>query len=78
MQTTTKQNPLDVLVISQLTALKRHEAALQKEVAGGNCLSVTAELMQLRESADRLNRMIDAMSVSGSFWLQPVGQPTAA
>jgi hypothetical protein len=78
MQTTARQNPLDVLVISQLTALRRHEAVLQKEVESGNSGNVAAEMLQLRDRAERLNRMIDAMGVGGSVWHRPAGQPSAA
>jgi small-conductance mechanosensitive channel len=77
MQTTAKQNPLDVLVISQLTALRRHEAALQQEVERGNARTATDALFELRDRAERLNRMIDAMSVNGSGWYGPVSQPLA-
>lgn len=59
-----KQTPLDVLVISQLAAIRRHEAALQVRLSSSTPVpdSMAAELSKLQMSADRLNRMIDAMS----------------
>jgi hypothetical protein len=73
-----EQNPLDVLVISQLTALRRHEAQLQREVERGNGRNIAGELLQLRDRADRLNRMIDAMGIAGTICHPPVGRPLAA
>lgn len=78
MQASAKQNPLDVLVISQLSALRRDEAALQQEVARGDRGNVASDLLQLRDRAERLNRMIDAMGVAGGYWYAPATQNSAA
>jgi hypothetical protein len=78
MQANTSRNPLDVLVISQLTALRAQEAALQDEVKRGTPRNLSSELRQLRDKAERLNRMLDAMSVGGAVWSQPITQPVAA
>ena len=67
MQVTAKQNPLDVLVLSQLSAIRRDEAALRQEVARGNSGRVAAGLPSLRDRAERLNRMIDAMSLTNCY-----------
>jgi len=58
-----KQTPLDILVISQLAAIRRHEAALQVHLSSSAPApaNMAAELSKLQMSADRLNRMIDAM-----------------
>ncbi|HSU62199.1 MAG TPA: hypothetical protein VLI55_23020 [Bryobacteraceae bacterium] len=61
----TKQAPLETLVFTQLAAIRRHEASLEVRLsssapaASGN---VADELAKLQICADRLNRMIDAMS----------------
>jgi hypothetical protein len=59
-----KHTPLDVLVISQLAAIRRHEAALQMRLSSTATApaNMAVELSKLQMSADRLNRMIDAMS----------------
>ena len=78
MQLTAKQNPLDVLVISQLSALRRDEAMLQQEVARGNSGKAATELLHLKDRAERLNRMIDAMGVNGGYWGGAVSNNAAA
>jgi hypothetical protein len=59
-----KQTPLETLVISQLAAIRRDEAALQTRLTSSAAApaNVAAELSKLQISTDRLSRMIDAMS----------------
>lgn len=66
MQTTARTHePLETLVIAQIAALKQHEQAIQKQFQAGQTLQTTAvasALHSLQQRADRLNRMLDAMS----------------
>ena len=60
---------LENLVIAHLTAIRKHEAELHdrlKANAGLEPEDVAAEVWQLQTSADRLNRMIDAMNFGGN------------
>jgi hypothetical protein len=60
-----KQTPLEVLIFSQLAAIRRHEAALESRL---NCevpaasASMAEELVKLQISTDRLNRLVNAMA----------------
>jgi hypothetical protein len=66
--------PLENLVISQLAAIRQHEAALQQQIRGttqSNAIAVEVQLMSLQQRADRLNRMIDAMGVSSVYSTAP-------
>ncbi len=60
-----KHTPLETLVMAQLAAIRRHEAALQSRLSSssriGGAENIATELSKLQISADRLNRMIDAM-----------------
>lgn len=58
-----KQTPLEVLVFSQLAAIRRHEAALRSRLISGTPASakMAEELSELQISTDRLNRLVDAM-----------------
>lgn len=60
MQTTSHSNPLDTLVIAQLASLRRQEAELSNQIGRRD---LTAEIVQLRDRAERLNRMLDAMQL---------------
>jgi len=63
----TKQTPLEVLVVSQLAAIKKQERALKNRITSipSSETAVTAyEISALQTRMDRLNRMIDAMSLS--------------
>jgi hypothetical protein len=61
-----RKTPLELLVVSQLAALRRREAAVQSRLY--SCVSpeatgiVAAEVSRLQISTDRLSRMIDAMA----------------
>ncbi len=59
-----KQTPLEVLVFSQLAAIRRHEAALRTRISSGlpgASAGVAEELFKLQISTDRLNRLVNAM-----------------
>ncbi|HEX4771604.1 MAG TPA: hypothetical protein VH351_12275 [Bryobacteraceae bacterium] len=74
-------NPLDALVISQLAAIRQHEASLQHQIRKNSDLNVVvaeAQLLALQQRADRLNRMIDAMSISSVYSQLPFEAPVAA
>ena len=63
----TKQTPLEVLVVSQLAAIKKQERALKNRITSipSSETAVTAyEISALQTRMDRLNRMIDAMSLT--------------
>ncbi len=66
----TRQTPLEVLVVSQLAAIKKQELALKTRLTvPSSANAVTAfEISALQTRMDRLNRMIDAMSLT---WSQP-------
>ncbi len=74
-----RQTPLETLVIAQLAAIREQEASLQTRIDSGASLDTAAkmasEISKLRMSADRLNRMIDAMSLTG--WCALASQATA-
>jgi hypothetical protein len=56
---------LETLVVAQLAAIRKQEAELQSRLeahTGPEPLNVAAEIWQLQTSADRLNRMMDAMN----------------
>ena len=59
------QRPLERLVILQLAALRRNEAVLRARLNSTVRFELTGnmamEISQLRDRADRLSRMIDAM-----------------
>lgn len=61
-------DPLDTLVVTQIAALRQHEADLKQQLlhskSGEN---IASQLHSLRVRAERLNRMIDAMAVGGNF-----------
>ena len=59
-----KQTALEALVLSQLAAIRRHEAALHLRLSSGvptASANMAEELFRLQISTDRLNRMVDAM-----------------
>ena len=59
---------LETLVIAQLAAIRKRETELRdrlQSAAGIETVNVAAEVWQLQSSADRLNRMIDAMNLDG-------------
>jgi hypothetical protein len=59
------QTALETLVVAQVAALRKREAELQSRFnsrSGIETMNVAAELWQLQTSADRLNRMMDAMN----------------
>jgi 3,4-dihydroxy-2-butanone 4-phosphate synthase len=61
----THQAALETLVVAQLAAIRKREAELQihlQQSSGLEPVNVAAELWQLQTSADRLNRMMDAMN----------------
>lgn len=67
MISTQKQTPLDMLVISQLAAIRRAEAELAQQRVASPAMEAShfaAEVWKLQASADRLGRMIDAMNLS--------------
>jgi hypothetical protein len=76
----TKQNPLDTLVISQLSALRQREAALRLRLLSATPSEPTIanELWSLQASADRLSRMIDAMGLSATQGSSIYTSPFAA
>jgi hypothetical protein len=58
------QSALEMLVIAQLSALRKREAELQSRLQSGAGLepgNVASEVWHLQNSADRLSRMMDAM-----------------
>ncbi|MBV8897377.1 MAG: hypothetical protein JO051_12755 [Acidobacteriaceae bacterium] len=58
------QSVLEMLVVAQLSALRKREAELQSRLTSGRGLetgNVASEVWRLRTSADRLSRMMDAM-----------------
>lgn len=60
-----KQTPLEVLVLSQLAAIRKHEAALQLQLNSADpaaSASMGEELFKLQISTDRLNRLVNAMA----------------
>jgi hypothetical protein len=70
------QTPLDTLVISQITEIRKRESALKErlgrlspQVAEDEQVSFAQEMWHLQRCADRLNRMVDAM---GGCWSQVV------
>jgi hypothetical protein len=64
-----KQMPLDTLMVAQVASLRQREAALQSRLRPGSRVesSIANELWSLQVSADRLNRMIDAMGMNTSY-----------
>ena len=82
VSTQTKQAPLELLVISQLAAIRKSEALIQERLTANPQLEVShfaAEVRRLQVSADRLNRMMDAMHLNSSAgWMQAAGSPVAA
>ncbi len=66
----TRQAPLDMLVISQVAAIRKRETALQLRLqsgTAGEAANMAADIGELQRSADRLDRMIEAMS-SARAW----------
>lgn len=68
-QTAAQQNPLEALVMAELLEIRRREGVLETQLATLNSprQSLEAglfelEVAQLERHADRLGRMIDAMS----------------
>jgi hypothetical protein len=60
----THRSALEMLVIAQLSVLRKRESELQSRLqstAGPERTSVANEVWHLRTSADRLGRMMDAM-----------------
>lgn len=58
------QSVLEMLVVAQLSALRKREAELQSRLQSGTGLetgNVASEVWRLQTSADRLSRMMDAM-----------------
>jgi hypothetical protein len=56
---------LETLVVAQLAAIRKREAELQNRLQSNADLepvNVATEVWQLQTSADRLSRMMDAMS----------------
>lgn len=69
ISTHSKQTPLEMLVVAQLAAIRKREAKLQSQLHSETPLEtpeLAAEVWQLQSSADRLGRMIDAMSLGAS------------
>ena len=68
MTATANNNVLETLVIAQLAAIWRREADLQTRLQSSTLEpeNVAVEVRQLQTSADRLNRMIDAMTFGGN------------
>jgi hypothetical protein len=63
-----KQAALETLVIAQLAALWKRESELRdrlQSTSNAEPLTIADEVWQLQNSADRLNRMIDAMTFGG-------------
>jgi hypothetical protein len=63
------QAPLEVLVASQLGAIHQQEVALHRRLRSSASLEaadVSTELWKLQVSADRLDRMVDAMGLAES------------
>ncbi len=63
-----EQTPLDTLVISQITEIRKRENNLQMRfyqlspgAEQGDQISLAEEVRLLEQYADRLNRMMDAM-----------------
>ena len=61
-----EQTPLDTLVISQIAEIRKRESALQERLGHlsgqGEQVNFVEEVRHLQQCADRLNRMMDAMS----------------
>jgi hypothetical protein len=58
------QSALEILVVAQLSALRKREAELQARLQSGAALEtgiIASELWRLQTGADRLSRMMDAM-----------------
>jgi DNA gyrase/topoisomerase IV subunit A len=75
-----EQTPLETLVISQLAAIRKQEAALKmrlRSITSREVANMAAEVWKLQTSADRLNRMIDAMRVSETYVQPSLGQTAA-
>lgn len=82
MQTTTTtaitHDPLETLVIAQIGALREFEADLKRQMTQpGATENIAPRIHSLRVRAERLNRMIDAMAVGGTF-AESVFVPQAA
>ena len=63
------QAALESLVVAHLAAIRKREADLHDRLNANADLEpvhVAAEVWQLQTSADRLNRMIDAMNFGGN------------
>ncbi len=61
------QAALETLVVAQLAAIRRREAELQNRLrssAGIEPWNAAVEVLRLQSSADRLNRMMDAMNIA--------------
>lgn len=77
----TAQSPLETLVMSQLSAIRKHEAALKMRVRSSTSrevANIACEVWKLQTRADRLNRMIDAMRVSETYTQVGLSTLTAA
>jgi hypothetical protein len=64
----TRQAPLEMLVVAQLAAIKRQERVLKTRLSTSlghseKVAAVRSEISALQITTDRLNRMIDAMSI---------------
>lgn len=66
---TQQQGPLEILMMTQLTAIRQRESNLQQQFqANENAGTVVAQLVELQQRAERLNRMIDAMNDISMEW----------
>ena len=62
-----RQTPLELLVVSQLAAIKKQELALKTRltsIPSSESAVMASDISALQTSMDRLNRMIDAMSIA--------------
>jgi hypothetical protein len=77
----TRQTPLELLVVSQLAAIKKQELALKTRltsVPSSENAVMASDISALQNRMDRLNRMIDAMSVAwGQTTFKPDSQAAA-
>jgi hypothetical protein len=59
---TNDQSALDILVIAQLSALRKWEAEVGARLQSGAAVeTIASELWYLQKSVDRLSRMIESM-----------------
>jgi hypothetical protein len=75
------QEPLEALVASQLGAIRKQEAALHRRLQSNGsreARNISTDLRKLQITADRLDRMVDAMGLRESYGQAFVGVQTAA